>query len=336
MRPRLRLPALVVAASLLLPSCGMVGGGGDTVTVHATFDDVADLANGAPVHYADVLVGHVTDIRLDRTGTRAELVLEVDRDADVPANVEARVRRTTPLGEKFVDLRPLGDVDEGEALADGTTVVRTEVVPDVEQLIASGTDLFAALSASEIAILLDEGAEAFGGKGKQLRELLGDLGTVVEGYAGRTRTIEQLIDAIDELAAATGPAAEANATSIEHLAETTRILDEQDDRLFDLIRSLNRLAVEGGSILDEHLDEMAVQIDGLRSVTSALAAEQQALGDLLEFTPAHNEALERGVKDDFVQVLNDFVICGLPGGGEDPSSPLNSCSYVPTAQGDGR
>lgn len=332
---RLRLPALVAAAALMLPSCGMVGGG-DTVTVHATFDDVADLADGAPVHFADVLVGNVTSIRLDETGTRAAVVLEVDRDADVPADVEARIRRTTPLGEKFVELRPLGDVDEGAALADGTDIVRTEVVPDVEQLIASGTDLFAALSASEIAVLLDEGAEAFGGKGKQLRELLGDLGTVIGGYAGRTETITNLVDAIDELAASTGPAAEANATAIEHLAETTRILDEQDDRLFELVRSLNRLAIEGSSILDVHLDELSTQIDGLRSVTSALAAEQQALGDVLEFTPEHNEALARGVKDDFVQVLNDFVICGLPGGGEDPTSPLNSCSYVPTAPGDGR
>jgi phospholipid/cholesterol/gamma-HCH transport system substrate-binding protein len=335
-RARVRMAALVAAAALLMPSCGVMGGGGDTVTAFATFDDVADLANGAPVHYADVLVGSVTSIELDETGTRANLSMEIDRAADVPANVEARIRRTTPLGEKFVELRPLGDVDEGGALADGTTIVRTEVVPDVEQLIASGTDLFAALSASEIAVLLDEGAEAFGGKGPQLRELLGDLGDVVHGYSTRTDTIAALVDAIDELAAATGPAAEANATSIAHLAETTRILDEQDDRLFDLVRSLDRLAIEGRSILDAHMDEMAIQIDGLRSVTSAIAREQVALGNILEYTPAHNEALERGVKDDFVQVLNDFVICGLPGGGEDPSSPLNSCSYVPSAQGDGR
>lgn len=331
----LRLPALVAAASLLLPSCGMLGGG-DRLTAYATFDDVADLADGAPVHYADVLVGSVTDIDLDETGTRAALTLEIDRAADVPADVEARLRRTTPLGEKFVELAPLGDVDEGEALRDGTTIVRTEVVPDVEQLVASGTDLFAALSASQIAVLLDEGAEAFGGKGPQLRELLADLGTVVHGYAGRTETIRELVGAIDELAAATGPAAEANATSIAHLAETTRILDEQDDRLFELVRSLNRLAIEGGSILDEHMDEITTQIDGLRSVTSALAREQVALGNILEYTPAHNEALERGIKDDFVQVLNDFIICGLPGGGEEPSSPLNACHYVPSGQGDGR
>lgn len=332
-RPRAVLVALAATAALLGSSCGLLGPDG-TVTAYATFDDVADLADGAPVHFADVRVGSVTGIELDRTGTRARLTMEVDRAAHVPATVEARLRRTTPLGEKFVELRPAAGLDEADDLVSGTVIERTEVVPDVEQLVASGTDLFAALTASEIAVLLDEGAAAFGGKGPQLRELLGDLETITGGLATRTETIERLVASIDELAAATGPAAEANATSIQHLAETTRILDEQDDRLFDLLRSLDRLATEGRSILDEHMDEMSTQIDGLRSVTSAIASEQQALGDLLEYTPEHNEALATGVKDDFVQVLNDFIFCGLPGGGEVPDSPLNSCHHVP--HGDGR
>lgn len=329
-RPTL-LAAVAASASLLVSSCGLLDDGG-TLTAYATFDDVADLANGAPVHFVDVRVGQVTAIDLDESGTRAALTMEIDEDADVPANIQARIRRTTPLGEKFVDLHPLGDVDGGQALADGTTIHQTEVVPDVEQLIGAGTDLFAALSSSQIAILLDEGAEAFGGKGPQLRELLADLGTVVEGYAGRTETIQSLVHSIDELAAATAPAAEAHATSLEHLAETTRILDEHDDRLFELIRSLHRLSLEGGDILREHMDEMTTQIDGLRSVTGAIASEQAALADILEFTPLHNDSLARGVKDDFVQVLNDFIICGVPGGGEVPDSPLNSCSYVPTGE----
>ena len=35
--------------------------------------------------------------------------------------------------------------------------------------------------------------------------------------------------------------------------------------------------------------------------------------------------------DDFVQVLNDFIVCGLPGSGENPSDPVNTCG--PVSQG---
>ena len=39
-----------------------------------------------------------------------------------------------------------------------------------------------------------------------------------------------------------------------------------------------------------------------------------------------NEALRLGTNGDFAQVLNDFVLCGLPGGGDQPGDPVNSCS----------
>ena len=294
----------------------------------ATFEDVSDMADGAPVFMADVRIGEVSTIRLDPTETAATLTLTFSEDAGVPADVTARVRRTSPLGEKFVELRPNDPEDENpEMLQDGALIEETEVVPDFEQVVASGTDFFAALGASEIAVMLEEGARGFGGQGANIRAVLSNLETITEGFAANTDDITTLITAIDELSAATGPSAQAHADALSNLATTTGILDQESDNLLDLVDSLSALSREGSSFLAEHQDRVDRQLQALRTVTSAIVQEQQALANLLEFTPGHNQALILGVAGDFSQVMNSFITCGLPAGegGEDESDPSADC-----------
>lgn len=322
----LRLVAGLVGVSLVLSGCALVGGGGDTITVSATFDDVADMADGAPVQMADVRIGNVTGIDLDDSGSRARLELTIDTDAGVPADVTGRVRRTSPLGEKFVELRPPENGGSSEVLADGDEVAQTEVVPDFEQLVASGTDVFGAIGASQVATLLDEGARGFGGRGSQIRQVLTNVADIAQGYNRRTEDLTRLVLSIDELASTTGPAAQAHAEAIGHLADTTRILDEESDNLLDLLDSLRRVARENSDLLEEHFAAVERQVDALRSATTAVASEQEAVARILQNGPLHNEALRLGTNGDFAQVLNDFVLCGLPGGGDQPGDPVNSCS----------
>ena len=295
----------------------------------ATFDDVADMASGALVEMADVGIGHVTSIKL--AGTRARLHLVFKRSAKVPPQVTARVRRTSVIGEKFVELRPDTQDLHAPLLADGAVIRHTEVVPDLEQLVASGTEVFTAISSTKLATLLAEQAQGFGGNGATLTRLLDDLDTITAGFRTRTATVANLVDALDQLGSDLGPSAQANAQALANLATTTQILSDQRQALVGLITSLNNLSVQGRSIFDQHLKQVGEQLVGLRSITQAVADRQRDLGLLLINLPGHNEALRRSTVDDFVQVLNDFVICGLAGGGEDPSSPLNSCSYVPQA-----
>lgn len=316
----------VLAVALLLGGCSLVGGGGDTITVSATFDDVADMADGAPVQMADVRIGNVTAIDLDDSGRRARLELTIETDAGVPAEVTGRVRRTSPLGEKFVELRPPEGGGGSAVLVDGDEVGQTEVVPDFEQLVASGTDVFGAIGAAQIGTLLNEGARGFGGRGSQIRQVLTNVADIAQGYNRRTDDLTRLVLSVDELASTTGPAAQAHAEAIANLADTTRILDQESDDLLDLLDSLRRVARENSDLLEEHFDAVERQVNALRSVTTAVAGQQEAVARLLQNGPAHNEALSLGTNGDFAQVLNDFVLCGLPGGGDQPGDPVNSCS----------
>ena len=314
---------VLVALALPLAACSSDGNLQATTVV----DDVADMAKGAPVMFADVTVGSVSDISLT-DDNRAELTLSIDEDANIPADVIAKVRRTSVIGEKFVALEPMKGAGEA-ALEDGATIADSEVVPDFEQLVGSGTALLGAVSANELALLLDEGARGFGGNGQDLRTLLEGLDTVMASYASRSETIASLVRSIDAFAASVGPHADAHAEALANLAEATRILAEERVALMDLLHRLRDLSLEGRRILDTHMERMQRQLNGLRVITDVLRERQRELGLLLENIPIHNETTSTALVDDYAQVLNDIILCGVPGGGEDPSSPLNSCSYVP-------
>lgn len=323
----MRTRPLLLAIVLLVPSVALGGcsSDDDAVKVRATFDDVADLADGAPVMMSDITIGSVTSIDLDETGRRALVKFEVEPGAQVPADVVAQIRRTTPLGEKFVDLEPQTDAAEAPLLRSGTEIERTKVVSDLEQLVSSGTAAFGALSASQIAILLDEGSRAVGGKGPQLRSILDDLSGVASGYETRTDEVTGIIDDLDQLSGDLAPNVAGNAEAVTNLNETLAILNENDERFFSLVTSLNRLAADGDRVLTNHLAQIRRQVQGLRDVADAVADEQVALGDVLTFTPEHNRVLPQGERGNFVQALLDVVVCGVPGGGDVPGDPVDAC-----------
>lgn len=320
-----RLLGLVVA--LALAGAGLAGcSRGDDRRIQATavFDDVADLANGAPVQMSDVRIGEVTGIDLT-DDHRVRVRVAFDSDVAVPAAVQARLRRTSALGEKFVELRPLDRDPDAPRLADGATIDQAVVVPDVEDLVASGTELFTSISASQLAVIIEESANSIEGRAPDLALLLTRLETVTEGYASRTDTLTQLIEDIDQLASDVAPSAEAHAEALSNLAESTEILDEASADLLATIRSLTTLADEGADILQTHFDRIDLGLRSLRSATRAVASEQAALGRLLLFLPEHNTRVPRILQGDFGQVVGDIIVCGLPGGGEVDGDRLNDC-----------
>ncbi|HZT66087.1 MAG TPA: MCE family protein [Acidimicrobiales bacterium] len=317
--------AIAVACGLL-SSCGV--GAGQQVTASAAFSDVSDLAVGAPVQMADINIGSVKSITLD--GNQARVEISVSSSARVPANVTAEVRRTTVLGERFIELVPdPGTTDHSPLLADGATIAHTRVVPELEQLVKGGAQVFGPISANQLAVLVQAGGQGFGGEGAQLHQLLASFSDITAGYAGQTDTIRALVSSLDQLGSATGPDAQAGAEAVSNLARTTTILAQQSDRFNQLLASLNNLSLQGRSLLESYLPQMNDQLTGLADATNAVAARQQDLALLVTYLQGHNRAAAQATFDRFVQVLDDLVICGLPNGGDDPTSQAGACTPPP-------
>lgn len=330
-RPLLVLMTVIALASTALAGCSRHD---DDLHASATFDDVADLADGAPVMLSDITIGSVTSIRLDATGRWARVTFRVDRDAQVPADLEARVRRTTTLGEKFIDLVPRTTAPDAPLLRDGAVIARTRVVSDVEQLVSSGSTAFGALSGSEIAMVLDEGAQAVGGKGDQLAALLDDLSTIAHRYRDHTDDVKAIIADLNQLGDDLAPNVDANGEVLTNLNVTLDTLNANDQRFYDLVDSLNGVTGRAEEILDRHLAQIRRQVQGLKIVTGAVAREQTALGEVLTGLPRHNETTPQAERGGFVQVLVDLVVCGVPGGGDVPGDPVDGCYFDDAPGGD--
>lgn len=315
--------ALIAAIAIL---GGLLGGtyllaSGDGIEATARFSDVGDLATDAPVTMADIKVGHITDIRL--ADQEALVTISVDPEAEVPKDVVARVRRTSVLGERIVDLVVPEDLPpSAPLLADGDHISDTVVRSDLENLVDEGVDVLGALTASQLAIMIEEGARGFGGQGHELANLLKNYEQIVGVYAGKSKAIKKLIGSLTRFNESIAVRADEHAESLVNAARSLEVLKEESGRLERAIISLNRLAVGGRSIMDSHLDEMERFFQHARVIFGVLEQEQGAIRRILRWAPGHNYNTQAVEFLEFNQVIQDFVICGM---NDDPDNPARSC-----------
>ncbi|HEY1988849.1 MAG TPA: MCE family protein [Acidimicrobiales bacterium] len=319
---RLRLALLLlVAGGLAVTGCNLPFQSPATLTTSATFADVGDLSNGASVQMASIPVGHVISISL--VGDQAKVGMVLNQSADVPQNLSAQLRRTSLLGEQYVDLIP-NPSNPGGPMRTGEVIGDTSVQPGIAQLLSAGATVIGGINSTQLADLVANSAQGFGGQGNNLRSLLDSLSTVIHGYAGRTSTIQSLITNADQLSATLAPEAVQNAQAISTLSQTTGVLANQSDRLVNLLQSLNDLSTQSSSILSSYTPEINDQLTGLAATVSSLQATENDLGSFLQFLPGHNTALQEVTRDNQVQILTDLIICGLPDGGSS-SNPAFTC-----------
>lgn len=318
------LMALAVLAGAALGGWALFGRGGPpSIDVSAVFPDVANLDPGAPVEMADITIGHVSSITLQ--GDQALVTMSVERSADVPASVSAEVRQATILGQEVVELVPPSGAPSGQLLADGATIHHATLVPGVEQLVQAGTAVVGSIGTSDLAAMIEAGGQGFGGQGPTLRRLLSDLDNVTGAYASRDAEITALIGDLNQLGSSLAPATASNTLALENLAKATGVLASQSTRLDNLLGELDRVAVSGRAILETYLPQIDLQLLGLDKVTQALAARQGDLVTLLEQLPGHDAVLNDVTRGNFGQIVNDLIVCGLPGGGE-TSQATQTCA----------
>jgi phospholipid/cholesterol/gamma-HCH transport system substrate-binding protein len=309
----------VFLAGLLIVSATACSGA-ETIEVTAAFDDVGDMATGAPVTMSDIRVGKVSAIRLE--GTEAVATLELDPEADIPADVVARVRRTSVLGERIVDLVvPEGSTSD-ELLTDGSDISETEVRSDLEDLVDEGSEVLGAVAASDLAVMIDQSGRGFGGRGEELRSILNSYSEIVGAYAERGEMLKNLISNLDQFNATVASEAESHRQAVKNTARSIEMLSEESDELERAIVSLNRLAVGGKDILDEHLDEMQNFFGQTRTILGTLEAQQKDIELLLKWAPGHNNNTQLVEYFEFNQIVQDFVICGL---NDNPNDPARRC-----------
>lgn len=318
----LRLVPVVLVAVVAVLVVGQRGS--DRLAATASFDDVRDLVPRASVRVADVPVGSVTGIELT-DDHRARVTMSVADDTGLPRDVVAVLRSTSVLGERYVELRPAPGSDgrfRGGDLGAGTAV------DDIEDLVASGSDLLAVVSADALARAVGVGAVALQGRGATLGTTVTDIGTTLSAYADGREDLGRLIDATDRLFAGLAPDAREHAAVLADLDRAARAFDRQDERLFAALGSLSRLADVTTAILVDNGPSLDALLRRLHLVVAELTRIEGALDSLLRWLPRHNLHVANGHIDEQSQVWGDVTVCGVH---DEPDNPSNTCH--PTTPG---
>ncbi len=127
----LGLLALLFLA-LKAANLGSFGGGGDTYTLQARFDNIGGLKARAPVRSAGVNVGRVSSVTLDPQTFLGVVTLEVNKGVNFPKDSSAKILTSGLLGDQYIGIEAGGDEKN---LAAGDVITQTQSAVVLENLI---------------------------------------------------------------------------------------------------------------------------------------------------------------------------------------------------------
>jgi phospholipid/cholesterol/gamma-HCH transport system substrate-binding protein len=289
------------------------------------------------VQLADVPVGSVSSIAL--AGDKAKITMTFDNNVRIPADVTAAIARTTILGDQFVQLNvPKSQIGPGAAsapqLANGAVIAKTSTAADVEQFVQAGAEVFGAISTTELEQIIAAGGEGFTGQEASLKSFLANLTSVATTYAQHTDEITSAVNGLNTLTSTLAPASGTTATALDNLTKTAQILAQNSGQFETLLQSLDNLSTQGRSLLETYYPQIVTQLQTLAAVSSQLAQHQSDLAGLLSEIPVADNALPQAVRNGYVQLYENIIVCGIPGLGQDNSQPAFSCApNTPTSGG---
>lgn len=130
------------------------------------------IFEGAEVTYRGVPVGRVGSVELTQSGVRARLL--VDKDVQIPADVDASVHNRSAVGEQYLDLVPASAT--GPLLVEGDVIPASRTsIPLGEEVLVQNLDEFASsVPLEDLRTVVTELGKGFGGSGE-------DLGRLIDG-----------------------------------------------------------------------------------------------------------------------------------------------------------
>ncbi|MFI9008347.1 MCE family protein [Actinosynnema sp. NPDC053489] len=305
--------ALPSAYDLPLPGGADLGDRPYRVTVE--FDDVLDLVPHAAVKVDDVAVGEVEDVALSEDGATALVRVAVRGDVLLPANALGRLRQSSLLGEKYVELAAPAQ-RSAAPLVDGAVVpvTRTDRNPEVEEVFGA---LSLLLNGGGIAQLRDISRElgaALSGNEAAVRSLLSTMDSFVGALDSHKSEITRALEGMDRLASSLEARKGDIGEVLDGLEPGLRVLHEQRGRLVGLLDALRDLSDVAVDTVNRSRDDLVADLRALEPTLRRLAESGQNLPQSLEMllTFPFTDAVLDGIKGDY---LNTYLTLKPPPGG---------------------
>jgi virulence factor Mce-like protein len=259
-------------------------------TITAYFTSATAIYPGDEVRVAGVKVGKIESI--EAQGTRAKLVLAVDRNVPIPANAEAVIVAQNLVGARYVQLTPPYE-DKGPTMDDGAVINLDRTAIPVEwdeiktQLTRLATDLGPAAEGQTTPIgrFIDTAANALDGNGEKLRDTIAQLSAVSKTLADGSGNI---VDTIKNLQTFVTALRDSNTQIVQfqdRLASLSSVVDGSRSDIDGALTNLSSAVVDVKRFIAGTRNQTAEQLQRLSSVTKNLADNKLVVENLLHVAP---------------------------------------------------
>jgi phospholipid/cholesterol/gamma-HCH transport system substrate-binding protein len=247
--------ALVTVGALTLAGCGFTGiydlplpGGADIgdhpYRVKAQFRDVLDLVPQSGVKVNEVAIGRVDEINLAKDGWTAEVTLLVNGDVKLPANANAKLRQSSLLGEKYIELSAPPPAQASGKLTDGALIPleRTNRNTEVEEVLGALSMLLNGGGVDQLQKISRELNAALDGNETNIRSMLDNVTKFVSTVDASRNDITRAIDGLNRLAGTLNGQRDQVANAIDNLGPGLQVLADQRTQLVTLLQALDGLS----------------------------------------------------------------------------------------------
>ncbi|MDN5915183.1 MAG: MCE family protein, partial [Pseudonocardia sp.] len=306
-----RLVALLTIVGLSATGCGALSGGlrgvplpggatlgDDPYSVQIEFPDVVDLVPQSLVRVGDVPVGSVESISVEPTSWNAVVTVLVNRGVALPPNADAKVRTTSLLGEKFVELSTPESPAPGSLAETGKIGLQNAGrAVEVEEVLGALSMLLNGGGVAQIKTISTELNKALSGREPQVRELLDNVNQLVGALDSRKEDINRSLDGLNRLSATLAARRPSIENALQNLSPGLRELESQRAQLVDMLRALDRLSGVATDVVNRSRDDVLADLESLRPVLRNLADSGQDLPNSLQlllsipFTDAATDAV---------------------------------------------
>lgn len=266
----------------------LFGAGRYQVTVH--LPTAAGLYPQSNVTYRGTEVGQVEEVRLSPTGVDA--VLSLRSDMQIPADLDARVRSQTAVGEQLVELLPRSG--QGPVLKNGDVipVARTEVPPDINALLTATNDGLQAIPHDNLKTAIDEAYIAVGGLGPELSRIVRGMTTLAIDSHDNLDALTTMIDQSKPVLDTQIDTSDAIQAWAANVAQITDQFRDQDPALQGVLDKGPAAAEETRQLFDRLQPSLPILLNNLVSLADVAVVYQANLEQILVLAPPAVEMVQ--------------------------------------------
>jgi phospholipid/cholesterol/gamma-HCH transport system substrate-binding protein len=277
---------------------------GPTYAVTAVFNDATGLPIGGHVELHDVTIGKVQS--MTTRDFKAYVHLRIQKSVQLPANVQASLNLTTPLGEEYVDLVQPAHPST-QALPDGGTISGGTHAPDVEDLLSAFSMVLNGGGIGQIQTITTQLNLALHGHTKSTRALIGQLNDVLGQLSAHTTEIDNTLQSIASLSGELASQHTLIERSLKQLQPGIADLHLDTAAFTKLLVHLSSLGTTATDVLSTVQDGLLTDLHGLAPTLDTLVGLRGKLGSTLSGLRRFAILLDRAVPGDFLNLDGNIL-----------------------------